>query len=408
MAVASHRLPITIRLESFEGPLDLLLYLIQSHELDISTVSIGKITDQYLAYVLLMQELNFDIASDFLVMAATLLHWKSKALLPQEKDPNAANAGDEDAPLSQEELIRQLQMLERFRRAGEDLAELPKLGEDVFTRPNRKPPVEKVWREMDITQLALCYQDTLVRARKRSTILKKETVSLTDKIRDFKSRLPIGKLTELARLMAESPEKNEVVVTFLASLELGRLKKLRLHQNETYAPIYLELLESLENFDERMASGFDSITQAVQVELGLADAAAAAGNAEPADRAAAESGDAAGASADLRGDAGTRTDDLAAGALGGAEAGGADFGHSGSSAHASRVESGAGSAAAGGDGAGAGFDLESFTGFDDGRNGPGSGNAADDELARLAAGNAQRDGARAGDSADAGLTSPES
>lgn len=213
MAVASHRLPITVRLESFEGPLDILLYLIQSHELDISTVSIGKITDQYLAYVLLMQELNFDIASDFLVMAATLL--------PQEKDANGANAGDQDAPLSQEELIRQLQMLERFRRAGEELAELPKLGEYVFTRPNRKPPIEKVWREMDIKQLALCYQDTLVRARKRSTILRKETVSLTDKIRDCKSRLPLGKLTELARLMAESPEKNEVVVTFFASLELG-------------------------------------------------------------------------------------------------------------------------------------------------------------------------------------------
>ncbi|NDD90791.1 hypothetical protein EBZ37_01715 [bacterium] len=269
MAIASHRLPITIRLESFEGPLDLLLYLIQSHELDISTVSIGKITDQYLAYVLLMQELNFDIASDFLVMAATLLHWKSKALLPQEIDPNALNAQNDDAPLSQEELLRQLRLLESFRRSGEELAELPKLGEDVFTRPNRKPPIEKVWREMDITQLALCYQDTLVRARKRSTILKKETVSLTDKIRDFKSRLLLGKLTDLAQLMSVAPEKNELVVTFLASLELGRLKKLRLHQNETYAPIYLELLESLENFDERMASGFDSITQAVQAELGL-------------------------------------------------------------------------------------------------------------------------------------------
>ncbi|MEN9722518.1 MAG: hypothetical protein RJB38_504, partial [Pseudomonadota bacterium] len=216
-----------------------------------------------------------DVASDFLVMAATLLHWKSKALLPQEKDPNALQNAEDQAPLSQEELIRQLQLLERFRHAGEELAELPLLGQDVFVRPNRKPPIEKVWREMDITQLALCYQDTVVRSRKRSTILKKETVSLTDKIRDFKARLPIGKLTELAQLMALAPEKNEVVVTFLASLELGRLKKLRLHQNETYAPIYLELLESLEDFDERMASGFDSITQAVQSQLGLAAPASA-------------------------------------------------------------------------------------------------------------------------------------
>jgi segregation and condensation protein A len=70
------RIPITVRLESFEGPLDLLLYLIQSHELEIARISISKITDQYLAYVRLMQELNFDTASEFLVMAATLLHWK--------------------------------------------------------------------------------------------------------------------------------------------------------------------------------------------------------------------------------------------------------------------------------------------------------------------------------------------
>ena len=78
----SNRVPITVRLDTFEGPLDLLLYLIQSHELDISKVSITKITDQYLAYVRLMQELNFDAASEFLVMAATLLHWKSKAGVP--------------------------------------------------------------------------------------------------------------------------------------------------------------------------------------------------------------------------------------------------------------------------------------------------------------------------------------
>ena len=85
MTDVSQRLPITVRLESFEGPLDLLLYLIQSHELDISRISITQITDQYLAYVQLLQELNFDTASEFLVMAATLLHWKSKAVLPQEK-----------------------------------------------------------------------------------------------------------------------------------------------------------------------------------------------------------------------------------------------------------------------------------------------------------------------------------
>src|SRR3954468_4395967 len=104
----AHRVPITVRLESFEGPLDLLLYLIQSHELDISKVSIGRITDQYLAYVQLIQELNFDAASEFLVMAATLLHWKSKALLPQEEKATGSGNSSDDDIMTQEDLIRQL------------------------------------------------------------------------------------------------------------------------------------------------------------------------------------------------------------------------------------------------------------------------------------------------------------
>src|SRR5438270_13065729 len=103
-ASMAHRLPITIRLESFEGPLDLLLYLIQSHEMDISRISISHITDQYLSYVRLMQELNFDIASEFLVMAATLILWKSKSLLPRDDEAVEGQNAD-DGELTQEDLI---------------------------------------------------------------------------------------------------------------------------------------------------------------------------------------------------------------------------------------------------------------------------------------------------------------
>lgn len=253
----AHRVPITVRLDSFEGPLDLLLHLIQSHELDISKISISHITDHFLAYVRLMQELNFDTASEFLVMAATLLHWKSKALLPQEIDPNASLSAEDDE-LTQEELIRQLLEHKRFLAAGESLAQLPRLGEDVFTRPNERPPIERIWKEMDITSLATGYQDILVRARKRTQILKKETVSLSEKIAEFRGRLEIGKPTALTALLSLEAERPEIVVTFLASLELSRLKRMRLHQEGTYTPIYLELLESLENFDAQMAVGFDS------------------------------------------------------------------------------------------------------------------------------------------------------
>jgi segregation and condensation protein A len=258
----ANRVPITVRLESFEGPLDLLLYLIQSHEMDISRISISRITDQYLAYVRLMQELNFDIASEFLVMASTLLVWKSKSLLPQDKNPDGTAKDDADGVMSQEDLIRQLLEHQRFRAAGEDLAQLPRLGEDVFTRPHQKAPVEKVWKEMDITSIALCYQDMLVRARKRTTILKKETVSLSDKIVDFADRLQVGKMVGMRSLLSAIYSRPEVVVTFLASLELARLKKLRVHQEKTYEEIYVELLESLKGFDSNLASGFDSVAEA--------------------------------------------------------------------------------------------------------------------------------------------------
>jgi segregation and condensation protein A len=222
----SHRVPITVRLESFEGPLDLLLYLIQAHEMDITRVSIGKITDQYLAYVRLMQELNFDTASEFLVMAATLLHWKSKSLLPQEAKVDAQGHGLGEGELSQEDLVRQLLEHQRFREAGESLAQLPWLGIDVFTRPVTKRPVERIWKEMSITDLALSYQEMLVRSRKRTRILKKETVSLADKIVEMGRRLTPHQMQDMRELIEDMNSRPEVVVTFLASLELSRLKKM--------------------------------------------------------------------------------------------------------------------------------------------------------------------------------------
>jgi segregation and condensation protein A len=255
-SLMSNRVPITIRLDRFEGPLDLLLYLIQSHDFDISKIAISKITNQYLAYVLLMQELNFDTASEFLVLAATLIQWKSKAILPQ--DEVAETAGPLSDELTQEDLIRQLQEHQRFLEAGENLAQLPRLGDDVFTRNNSKPPIERVWRDLDITSLATGYQDMLVRQRKRTQILKKETVSLSDKILEFSSKLTLNKPTDMRQLLSENPQLPEVVVTFLASLELSRLKKMRLHQEITYSPIFLELLQTLQDFDLQLATGFEA------------------------------------------------------------------------------------------------------------------------------------------------------
>lgn len=256
--VTYSRIPIKIQLETFEGPLDLLLYLIQSHELDISKISLEKITDQYLAYIQIMQELNFDVASEFLVMAATLIKWKSKAILPVDPNSVAIEAdSDEDDEITQEDLIRQILEHKRFLAAGDQLADIPRLNEDVFTRKNPKQAVERVWREMNINDLALSYQETLVHSRKKRKVLRKETVSLTQKLLDFKDRLEPGKVTPLYDLIPRNPDRPEIVVVFLASLELCRLKKMRIFQQETYSPIYVELLESLANFNFELATGFD-------------------------------------------------------------------------------------------------------------------------------------------------------
>ncbi len=268
----AHRVPITVRVNQFEGPLDLLLYLIQSHELDVSKVSISKITDQYLAYVRLMQELDFDVASDFLLMAATLIQWKSKSLLPVETDPNAQAGLNAEDELSPEDLLRQLREHQRFLEAGRELGALTLLGDDVFQRPNSRKPTEKIWKQMDVTGLALTFQDLLVKERKRTTILKKETVSLAEKILDFGDRMEVGKLTGLRALLRDPNSRPETVVSFLATLELGRLKKMRLHQEKAYDEIYVELLESIQGFDTNLARGFDSIEEAV--DKGIAERAA--------------------------------------------------------------------------------------------------------------------------------------
>jgi segregation and condensation protein A len=268
----AHRVPINIRVDRFEGPLDLLLYLIQSHELDVSKIAISKITDQYLAYVRLMQELDFDIASDFLLMAATLIQWKSKSLLPLDVDPNALALGDGDDALSPEDLLRQLLEHQRFLDAGAELARLPLLGDDVYQRPNTRKPTEKVWKAMDVTSLAVTFQDLLVKERKRTTILKKETVSLAEKILDFGDRMEVGKLTGLRALLRDPNSRPETVVSFLATLELGRLKKMRLHQEKAYEEIYVELLESIKGFNTDLARGFDSVEDAI--DQGIAERAA--------------------------------------------------------------------------------------------------------------------------------------
>jgi segregation and condensation protein A len=206
-----------------------------------------------------MQELDFDIASEFLLMAATLILWKSKALMPKEEEAGADSA-EIEIPLTQEQLVQQLLMRQRYLEMAGRISERPLLGHDVFTRPNKRPPVEKIWKEMNISSLATTYQDLLIREQRRArVVMKKETVSLSEKLKEFGNRLTPKQITALETLIADKNLRGEWVVGFLASLELSRLKKLKIYQEKTFDPIFIELLEKIDEMDLHQASGFEYV-----------------------------------------------------------------------------------------------------------------------------------------------------
>ncbi|MEW6055249.1 MAG: segregation/condensation protein A [Bdellovibrionota bacterium] len=246
---------LKIRTDQFEGPLDLLLFLIQKNEMDVSAISLHRITDQYVQYIELMRELNFDVASEFLVMAATLIHLKSKRLLPSDDALGAES--QEDAPASEEELVRRLLEYKRFQETARQLVELPVLGRDIFTRPGVLPPEKQtVWKELDITGLTLVFQDVLKRSRKRNKIIIREPTSIPERIAQLAKILKPGELTEFASILSPEPDRTEIIVTFIALLEIARLKKLKLYQNETFGSIYLTLTDALSELDPTLMTGF--------------------------------------------------------------------------------------------------------------------------------------------------------
>lgn len=246
---------LKIRTEQFEGPLDLMLFLIQKNELDISAISIHQITDQYVQYIEMMRELNFDVASEFLVMAATLIHFKSRRLLPQ--DDEATTSSDSDLPTSEEELVRRLNEYKRFQEASRKIYDLPMLEREIFTRPGvTAPEKQTVWKEMDLTGLTLAFQDVLRRTRARSRVIIREPTSIPERINQIIKLLKVNELTEFSSIISAEPDRTEIITTFIALLEMARLKKMKIYQNETFGSIYLTLTESLNELDPSLVTGF--------------------------------------------------------------------------------------------------------------------------------------------------------
>lgn len=227
-----------VHLQNFEGPLDLLLHLIKKNEVSIYDIPIVTITQQYLQYLELMQELNLDVAGEFLLMAATLIHIKSRMLLPRA-DPTQ-EAPDEDP---REALVRRLLEHQRFKAAAELLHEREIQRSAQWLRPDDRvaevvgeAPEPEI--EVDLFSLMAAFRQVLERARHRPPVLlPPEQVPIETRIEQLLARLSTTEACGFEELFADVQTKSGMVVTFLALLEMIRLKLVRVFQQANFGPI---------------------------------------------------------------------------------------------------------------------------------------------------------------------------
>jgi segregation and condensation protein A len=227
-----------VRLQNFEGPLDLLIHLIKKHEVDIYDIPIALVTKQYLDYLDLMQELNLDLAGEFLVMAATLIHIKSRMLLPRP-DPEQEDAGEDP----REALVRRLLEHQKFKAAAELLHEKEIERSAQWGRPDGRladvvgeAPVPEV--EVDLFSLMAAFRQVLERARHRPVVvLPPEQISIEARIDQLLARLSETEACGFEDLFSDVETRSGMIVTFLALLEMIRLKVVRVFQQANFGPI---------------------------------------------------------------------------------------------------------------------------------------------------------------------------
>ncbi len=231
-----------VRIEQFEGPLDLLLHLIRKNEMDIYDIPIAEITRQYVAYLDAMKSMNLEVAGEYLLMAATLTHIKSKMLLPPQEEEEL----EEEELDPRAELVRRLLEYQRYKDAAADLQSFSLLGRDVFTRPVFAPELEEGGEDREIEAVGL-FELTKAFRRLLEDIpetdfheVTGERLSVTDRIHFLLGLLEIKKQgIAFADVFSGNPDRHEVVVTFLAMLELVKMRLVNLMQTSRYGSIWL-------------------------------------------------------------------------------------------------------------------------------------------------------------------------
>ena len=228
---------LEICLEAFEGPLDLLLYLIKRQNINILDIKVAEITDQYMAYVDLMEVSQFELAAEYLVMAAMLAEIKSRLLLPRHVEDGT----EEDDPRMQ--LIRRLQEYERYKKAAEDIDELVRMDRDIHRAAAALPELERISPEptVELQDILLSLSRVLRRADMfEHHHIQRETLSTREKMSEILLRVTDRKFVPLASLLVRAEGRSGVIVTFLAIMELMKESLIEIVQSEPFGAIHLK------------------------------------------------------------------------------------------------------------------------------------------------------------------------
>jgi segregation and condensation protein A len=228
---------LLVFLEAFEGPLDLLLYLIKRQNIDILDINVSSITHQYVAYVELMDAMEFELAAEYLVMAAMLAEIKSRMLLPRTSEDEE----EEDDPRAA--LIRRLQEYERFKRAAEDIDEVPRMGRDTFQASVYPPDLEKerTHPDVDMKEILIALAAVLKRAEMfESHQVQKEKLSTRERMSQVLGALQGKHFVPFVSLFSINEGRLGVVVTFLAVMELVKESLVEIVQTDAFGPIHVK------------------------------------------------------------------------------------------------------------------------------------------------------------------------
>ena len=233
---------LQVFLEAFEGPLDLLLYLIRRQNIDILDIPIAEITKQYVQYIELMKEMQLELAGEYLLMAAMLAEIKSRMLLPR---PQTHEEEEEDP---RAELVRRLQEYERYKKAAEDISELPRLERDVFPASADAPERKVVKKLPDVTlkELLLAFHDVLKRAEMFTNLhMQREPLSVRQRMSEILTRVKTGSFTGFVDLFDPGEGRMGVAVTFIAILELLKESMIEVVQSDEFAPLHVRAASSV-------------------------------------------------------------------------------------------------------------------------------------------------------------------